>query len=727
MKKDLYKLREYENKSITEPLTLFIALDVSKGMMDGVLGTGKTKFEMMIEQTKSLVSDISKKSSSAPIDLKLCSYGSATDTVTYRGFEYSDVVVALNWLDSLIPTQTSRDYELPVEEANTYFNTVASPTADATRKFYFMTGGDPNPLGSAADAVTNYPDIINGTGIYATYPVEIYGVNIDYNDTQYIDLIDNTGGAAEIDMTAPRAIYEYIFDTIIVPTNTYYLTSSDENETYENNEYVSTNIGRSNINLTPELKKNILKVKFQLNDTLAQEWLDPDKNTFLNLNLYQKRPDEVVKPFEVDFIDQFDTPTRQGIETGATDNYVYVRDTSNTLRRFNKITGAYVDSLSLGGSGAMLIVGNNIYAKFPLVKYDEAFNIIWTATNDLSAVGPLGYNAEDDLIIRGQSDDVAYAPNDTGEFSGRVELGDLSVVTDVCSIGEYVYAVQAITGTSIATIQRYLRDDSTNPSAFNQISCNINPGVFVTTYDGKIYMTSYDSSTVLTIYVFDTALVLLKTFVITGVENFLRMEIDSNGVSYLASVSSAYPGCYTTVLPDVITAPLPNPKQIWEGFLNTAGVGKGEIALNFASNITYMSRQGLTRTYQRTCSHSLYGRGCNVYKDDTALTNVKVVGTVSNIVGKRLTISNIFADNYFTHGILQYDDKEVFIRYQAGNFFWLNTMIPELQDYFDANGSAPVIIYAGCDKIISTCKNTFNNVENFGGFPYINENSRVIE
>jgi len=37
-----------------------------------------------------------------------------------------------------------------------------------------------------------------------------------------------------------------------------------------------------------------------------------------------------------------------------------------------------------------------------------------------------------------------------------------------------------------------------------------------------------------------------------------------------------------------------------------------------------------------------------------------------------------------------------------------------------------VIVYAGCDKTPQTCKNKFNNLQNFRGFPYIPVKNPVI-
>lgn len=128
-----------------------------------------------------------------------------------------------------------------------------------------------------------------------------------------------------------------------------------------------------------------------------------------------------------------------------------------------------------------------------------------------------------------------------------------------------------------------------------------------------------------------------------------------------------------------------------------------------------MNRNGLRRVYQRGCPHKLYGPGCNV---DRSL--YEVTGAVTAIVGNVVTVSafSSAANGYFALGPFEWMQPDGslarrMIVSNTGGALTLSQAIPGL-----AVG-AMVLAAPGCDHVLATCKNKFNNILNYGGMPFI--------
>lgn len=448
MKTELYKFSEYSSLSFDEPLNLYFGLDTSGSMDTEIPAIGKTRFETMIEQLKSLLFNINKIASvkSLPLDIGIGAMDSSE--IVIRGFTSSDLPTVYAYLDSLTPDFGSTPYNIPPALARTYFLAVTHSNPVYLRKFFFLTDGEPNPLSSASQAATENADMINSTGTFATYPVNIYGIGIDLSDPTYLDLIDNTGGTEVIDTSNEGSLYNYLFSILHQPDNQWFYTSGDTSVIYDSNTYEKITIGRSKIELKSDLEKSKVDIGFSINNTFAKSWLAKDYESFLQVRIFE----------------QNDTET----------------------------------------------------------------------------------------------------------------------------------------------------------------------------------------------------------------------------------------------------------KQIWSGRLVSISLKGFKIFLEFETLYTSLARYGIRRHYQRTCSHNLYGRGCNLFKGDWVES-----GTITAINGLTFTISTTQADNYFSHGLIQFGNVTRFIRSQVGNEFTIAKYSDEIQNEFDTNGSVSVLIYPGCDKTKQTCIYKYDNILNFGGFPYI--------
>jgi uncharacterized phage protein (TIGR02218 family) len=140
---------------------------------------------------------------------------------------------------------------------------------------------------------------------------------------------------------------------------------------------------------------------------------------------------------------------------------------------------------------------------------------------------------------------------------------------------------------------------------------------------------------------------------------------------------------------------------------------------------TSLRRPGVRARYQKKCRHALYQRGCNLNDYDFA-----VVATATAVDGSVITVpdladsnfdSNTQGDGYFTGGMIE--TATGFMRYiidHTGDQLTLITPLSELtEDVNDSSGDAVVTLYPGCDHTRGTCKDKFNNLVNYGGFPWI--------
>lgn len=128
---------------------------------------------------------------------------------------------------------------------------------------------------------------------------------------------------------------------------------------------------------------------------------------------------------------------------------------------------------------------------------------------------------------------------------------------------------------------------------------------------------------------------------------------------------------------------------------------------------TSMKRPVLRRRYQTTCPHVLYGAQCGV-----SSASFEVTTDLLSVSGNTLTASAFGTkpDGYFSGG---YVDWEVngnlerrFIVNHVGQNLTINLPFGGMPS------NATVRAFPGCDHVLATCNDKFNNVDNYGGQPF---------
>lgn len=162
----------------------------------------------------------------------------------------------------------------------------------------------------------------------------------------------------------------------------------------------------------------------------------------------------------------------------------------------------------------------------------------------------------------------------------------------------------------------------------------------------------------------------------------------------------------------------------WKGRLASLKPGVAQLTLSFESIFTSMRRPGLRARYQRTCRYALYGRGCRLKMENFALD-----GTATAVSGDTVTVAAATErpNGWWVGGMIRGPDNVLrWILGHAGNQLTLSRPLESIGKAIAATGAAAVKLYPGCDHNRETCQTKFNNLPNFGGFPWIPSKNPMV-
>lgn len=150
----------------------------------------------------------------------------------------------------------------------------------------------------------------------------------------------------------------------------------------------------------------------------------------------------------------------------------------------------------------------------------------------------------------------------------------------------------------------------------------------------------------------------------------------------------------------------------WKGRVVGAKTSGNQVDIQCESVFTSIKRPGLRARFEYGCRRTLYLKGCNVNRE-----LYKLIGSILSVTGG-LTLTIVGAssqpDGFYTGGMLiTADGIPRFVVAHSGDSVTLSRTVPGL-----ASGQN-ISLYPGCDHLKETCFNKFNNLNNFGGFPWI--------
>lgn len=151
---------------------------------------------------------------------------------------------------------------------------------------------------------------------------------------------------------------------------------------------------------------------------------------------------------------------------------------------------------------------------------------------------------------------------------------------------------------------------------------------------------------------------------------------------------------------------------LWKGRISGARLYGSELILKCEPVATSLKRVGLRAHYQRICRHPLYSAACGA-----SPASFRVDGTVASVSGATVQVAAAATrpDGHFVAGMMAdplTGEARMIVAHSGGNLT-LIAPFPSLSVGMN------VSLYAGCDHSMDVCLNRFNNLANYGGFPYI--------
>jgi hypothetical protein len=156
---------------------------------------------------------------------------------------------------------------------------------------------------------------------------------------------------------------------------------------------------------------------------------------------------------------------------------------------------------------------------------------------------------------------------------------------------------------------------------------------------------------------------------------------------------------------------------VWKGRVISVSFSRDEASINCESVFTSLKRYGLLAKYQYLCRVPLYGPECGVDMNAYGLS-----GQATNVSGLTLDVAGASgqADGWYVGGFLKYGTYTYRqILGHSGNTIQIDKRIADL--------SGEVVIYPGCNHALQTCREKFNNLLNYRGFPFIPLNNPFAE
>lgn len=158
-------------------------------------------------------------------------------------------------------------------------------------------------------------------------------------------------------------------------------------------------------------------------------------------------------------------------------------------------------------------------------------------------------------------------------------------------------------------------------------------------------------------------------------------------------------------------------KVAWMGRILSSSREGAEAVLTCESTIVSMKRPGLRRHYQYACPYVLYGAGCNA--SQVAATRT---ATIAEIVNGGLVFEPGWTGGSpitaFANGILRWN-SDLGLEWRAILKAHEDNRIEFIGPIRDLDVGSQVNVILGCNRMMDHCRSLHNNIQNFGGQPWI--------
>lgn len=146
----------------------------------------------------------------------------------------------------------------------------------------------------------------------------------------------------------------------------------------------------------------------------------------------------------------------------------------------------------------------------------------------------------------------------------------------------------------------------------------------------------------------------------------------------------------------------------------------GKITFACMTDIAALERKGLSQVIQRPCRHALYGKSCGVninsYKSQT-----NIISITANSSFAEVDSDPVLQNGVLRGGVLIWQGRYSMIEDNTGNVLKLKENLRDLVAAVSSEAQE-VEIAPGCRLTRTDCNDKFNNILNFGGFPWMSDN-----
>lgn len=151
----------------------------------------------------------------------------------------------------------------------------------------------------------------------------------------------------------------------------------------------------------------------------------------------------------------------------------------------------------------------------------------------------------------------------------------------------------------------------------------------------------------------------------------------------------------------------------WKGRVLSAKATESQIEIECEPLYTSIRRPGLRAKFEYSCRHVLYRRGCFVNQE--AFLHEGAVLSVSGGLNVEVAGAAALGATWFVGGMIVAEDgaSRFIVGQPSAGVVTMSRPMPSVV------GGSTVKLYPGCDHLRGTCDTKFNNLDNFGGFPWI--------
>lgn len=212
---------------------------------------------------------------------------------------------------------------------------------------------------------------------------------------------------------------------------------------------------------------------------------------------------------------------------------------------------------------------------------------------------------------------------------------------------------------------------------------------------------------------------------ITATQIITTNEMAKNGVQVTVPRDNALAQLFLGGVPETPTTltiyrghdPSAVGSTYWKGRVASAEASGDRVTLACEDIFTSMQRPGLRARYQKGCRHALYSPQCGVELASYANATVVTAQSGMTITVNPVSVSPELDGDYFAGGIVEFADGTR--RYIVSQSGWVLTLLPPQVTLTLASPLPAVTLYPGCDHTTGDCKTRFDNLVNYGGFPFI--------